>query len=106
MNLLDAALVVAPSGEGPLTVQVDARATKVAKVPSYALVKVKRADNSELVGWHFMPIDTTRSVKELTFRVPAGEYFVVVSQPYALDYGLSEPYLVELGALRIRHQPK
>jgi hypothetical protein len=94
------------SGEGPLTLQIDARATNVAKVPSYALVKVKRADNSELVGWHFMPIDTTRSVKEITFRVPAGEYFVVVSQPYELDYGLSEPYLVELAALRVHHPPK
>lgn len=94
------------SGEGPLTLQVDARATKVATVPSYALVKVKRADTSELVGWHFMPIDTTRSVKEITFRVAPGEYFVVVSQPYELDYGLSEPYLVELAALRVRHPPK
>ena len=94
------------SGEGPLTLQVDARATNVAKVPSYALVKVKRADNSELVGWHFMPIGTTRAVKEITFRVAAGEYFVVVSQPYELDYGLSEPYLVELAALRVRHPPK
>jgi hypothetical protein len=94
------------AGEGPLTVQVDARATKAAKVPSYALVKVKRADNSQLVGWHFMPIDTARSVKEITFRVAAGEYFVLVSQPYEVEYGLSEPYLVELSSVRVRYRAK
>lgn len=94
-----------PAGEGTLTIQVDARATGASNVPAFALVKVKRADN-ELVGWHFMPLDTTRSVKELTFRVGAGEYFVLVSQPYELEHGLSEPYLVELHNVRVRTAAK
>jgi hypothetical protein len=94
------------TGEGLLSVQIDARATTTAKVPSYALVKVKRVDNGELVGWHFMPIDTSRSVKQITFRVGAGEHFVIVSQPYELEHGLTEPYLVELYTVNVRHAPR
>jgi len=95
-----------PVGAGPLRVQVEARATKDASVPAYALVKVKRADTQELVGWHFMPLTTLKASREITFRVPAGEYFVLVSQPYELEHGPTEPYRVELSAVRVHHQVK
>jgi hypothetical protein len=48
-----------------------------------------------------MPLDTVKTVNELTFRIPAGEYFVVVSQPYSMEYGLTAPYLVELSSVRV-----